>query len=146
MDRPSIFADAVASSLRKSTLPRVPNSPPVKSTIPTFFPLAMCFSKVPPQPNSTSSGWAPKASKSNLCYEIKFHPLISNSQQLIFEDAVLEVYTIPLKHRIYCNGFLFKEKKKEKRLSKELIAKYKIPVEMMPKLKKGEDWGSFKNE
>ena len=87
-----------------------------------------------------------KASKTFLCYQIEFHPLANNSSELIFEDAILEVYTIPLKHRIYCNGFLFKEKEKDRKLSKHLIDKYSIPVEMMPKLKKGEDWGGIKNE
>ena len=92
-----------------------------------------------------------KASKTFLCYQIKFHPLVNDSSELIFEDGVLEVHTIPLKHRIYCNGFLFKEKKKERRLSKELITKYNIRVEMMPKLKKGEDpigegWDDLKNK
>ena len=92
-----------------------------------------------------------KASKTFLCYQVKFHPLVNDSSELIFEDSILEVYTIPLKHRIYCNGFLFKEKKKDRRLSKELITKYNIPVEMMPKLKKGEDpigigWEDIKNQ
>ena len=87
-----------------------------------------------------------KASKTFLCYQVEFHSLTSNSSELIFEDSILEVRTIPLKHRIYCNGFLFKEKKKERRLSKELITEYNIPVEMMPKLKKGEDWGDLKNQ
>jgi len=87
-----------------------------------------------------------KASKTFLCYQIEFHSLSSESSELIFEDAVIEVHTIPLKHRIYCNGFLFKEKKKERRLDKQLIEKYSIPVEMMPKLKKGEDWGELKND
>ena len=87
-----------------------------------------------------------KASKTFLCYQIEFHPLANDSSELIFEDAIVEVHTIPLKHRIYCNGFLFKEKKKERRLSKELITEYNIPVEMMPKLKKGEDWGDLKNQ
>jgi len=86
-----------------------------------------------------------KASKSSLCYLIEFHPLVSDSSELIYEDSIVEVYTIPLKHRIYCNGFLFKEKPKERRLSKELIEKYNIPVEMMPKLKRGEAWGSYSN-
>ena len=92
-----------------------------------------------------------KASKTFLCYQVEFHSLDSDKSELIFEDSILEVHTIPLKHRIYCNGFLFKEKKKERRLSKELITKYNIPVEMMPKLKKGEDpiglgWEGIKNQ
>ena len=92
-----------------------------------------------------------KASKTFLCYQVKFHPLVNYSSELIFEDSILEVHTIPLKHRIYCNGFLFKEKKKDRRLSKELITKYNIPVEMMPKLKNGEDpigkgWEDIKDQ
>ncbi|MDG2226233.1 MAG: ribonuclease Z [Flavobacteriales bacterium] len=87
-----------------------------------------------------------KVSSTFLGYPIEFHPLVNDCSELIFEDNIVEVFTIPLKHRIYCNGFLFKEKKKERRLSKALIAKYKIPVEMMTRLKKGEDWGSLKNE
>jgi len=87
-----------------------------------------------------------KASKTFLCYQIEFHPLSSTSSELIFEDSIVEVHTIPLRHRIYCNGFLIKEKKKDRRLSKELINKFNIPVEMMSKLKKGEDWGELKNQ
>ena len=87
-----------------------------------------------------------KASKTFLCYHVEFHPLENDSSELIFEDALIEVFTIPLKHRIYCNGFLFKEKTKERRLSKQLIEKYSIPVEIMPKLKKGEDWEGIEND
>lgn len=75
-----------------------------------------------------------------LGFEIDFVHLEALQSELIYEDKHLEVRTIPLKHRIYCNGFLFKEKPKERRLSKELIEQYKIPVAMMHRLKKGEDW------
>ena len=87
-----------------------------------------------------------KASKTFLCYQIDFHPLVNDASELIFEDSILEVYTIPLKHRIYCNGFLFKEKEKDRKLNKQLIEKYSIPVEMMHQLKKGKDWNGIKNE
>lgn len=75
-----------------------------------------------------------------LGFEVEFIHLTSNQSELIFEDNLVEVYTIPLKHRIYCNGFLIKEKKRERRLSRELIEKYQIPIAMMHRLKKGEDW------
>ena len=81
-----------------------------------------------------------KHSGTYLGYTINFIELESKEKELIFEDKILEVYTIPLNHRIYCNGFLIREKEKERKLSKELITKYKIPVEMMPRLKRGEDW------
>ena len=39
-----------------SSFPRVPNSPFVKSKIPTLKPASICLAMVPPQPNSASSG------------------------------------------------------------------------------------------
>ena len=75
-----------------------------------------------------------------LGFNIEFVHLTSNKSELIFEDNLVEVHTIPLKHRIYCNGFLIKEKTRERRLTKDLIEKFQIPVAMMHRLKKGEDW------
>lgn len=81
-----------------------------------------------------------ESGEAKLSYEVGFIQLNSDTSELIFEDNLVEVYTIPLKHRIYCNGFLIKEKERERRLTKELIEKYQIPVAMMHRLKKGEDW------
>ena len=49
-------------------------------------------------------------------YELIFHELTSNDSELIFENDKVEVHTIPLKHRVYTNGFLFKEKIGERKL------------------------------
>ena len=49
-------------------------------------------------------------------YELIFHELISKESELIFEDDKVSVYTIPLVHRVYTNGFLFKEKPGERKL------------------------------
>jgi len=49
-------------------------------------------------------------------YELIFHELISKNSELIFEDDKVMVYTIPLDHRVYTNGFLFKEKLGERKL------------------------------
>ena len=43
---------------------------PGDAIIPTFNLLLVCFIIVPPQPNSTSSGWAPKAKTSNFMNNI----------------------------------------------------------------------------
>ena len=43
-----------------TTVPLVPNSPLVKSIIPTFLPKLISLMIVPPHPSSTSSGCAPK--------------------------------------------------------------------------------------
>lgn len=49
-------------------------------------------------------------------YELIFHELVSKESELIFENEKVEVHTIPLKHRVYTNGFLFKEKLGERKL------------------------------
>jgi len=49
-------------------------------------------------------------------YELIFHELVSKESELIFEDDKVSVYTIPLVHRVYTNGFLFKEKIGERKL------------------------------
>lgn len=56
-------------------------------------------------------------SKSWLNFEIIFHELENEKSELIFEDDKVEVYTIPLEHRVYTNGFLFKEKLGERKLN-----------------------------
>lgn len=74
-------------------------------------------------------------------YTIIYHELASKTSELIYEDEKLEVYTIPLKHRIYCNGFLFKEKPKERKLRMDLIEKYpEIEVCDYQNIKKGKDF------
>ncbi len=79
-------------------------------------------------------------SKTTLGFELVFHSLESTTSEKIFEDKLIEIWTIPLEHRIYCNGFLIKEKEKARKISKEAIKAFDIPIAMMHKLAKGEDW------
>jgi ribonuclease Z len=60
-----------------------------------------------------------KYSKSVLNYKIVFHPFNPSEIQLLFEDEVLTVETIPLIHKLDCAGFLFKEKIKPRRIDKD---------------------------
>lgn len=57
-------------------------------------------------------------------FEVVYHELNSKISEKIFEDNRVEVYTIPLDHRIYCNGYLFKEKGKDRHLNMKEITKY----------------------
>jgi ribonuclease Z len=50
-------------------------------------------------------------------YAIVFHELDSKKSELIFENEKVSVHTIPLEHRVYTNGFLFKEKIGERKLN-----------------------------
>lgn len=74
-------------------------------------------------------------------FEIIYHELESENSELIFENKRVEVYTIPLDHRIYCNGYLFKEKKKDRHLNMAEISKYaEIEVVDYQNLKNGKDF------
>ncbi|MDH3004660.1 MAG: ribonuclease Z, partial [Candidatus Shikimatogenerans sp. JK-2022] len=66
-----------------------------------------------------------KWSNSKIYYPLKFVILSSKKQKKIFENNDLKIYTLPLKHKIYTNGFLFKEKKKLKKLNINNIRKIK---------------------
>ncbi len=72
-------------------------------------------------------------------YNLYFHELESTTSELIFEDNDVEVYTIPLKHRIYTNGFLFKEKEGERKLDVNAAEDHNINVAYYRKLKQGFD-------
>ena len=58
-------------------------------------------------------------------FEVVYHELDKDYSEKIYEDNRVEVYTIPLDHRIYCNGYLFKEKTKDRHLNMQEISKYK---------------------
>ena len=65
-----------------------------------------------------------KISQSHAKYPIIFHELSSKESELIFEDDKVTVKTIPLKHRVYTNGYLFTEKEKPKKLHIDNINHY----------------------
>lgn len=72
-------------------------------------------------------------------YQLIFHELSSKSSEMIFEDDKVEVHTIPLDHRIYTNGFLFKEKAFDRKLDINKALKAKIDKAYFGKLKQGFD-------
>lgn len=72
-------------------------------------------------------------------YNLYFHELTSKSSELIFEDDKVEVYTIPLDHRVYTNGFLFKEKEGDRKLDMNAVLNANIDVAYYRKLKQGFD-------
>lgn len=82
-----------------------------------------------------------KLSNSWTQYPLLFHELTSKKSELIFEDSTVEVHTIPLNHRIYTNGFLFKEKLGERKLNMNAITEYsEIEICDYQNLKIGRDF------
>lgn len=81
-----------------------------------------------------------KASHSSFKYNIVYHFLESKQSEIILDEKNLEVYTIPLKHGIYANGFIFKEKPRNRKMKPDKIKFYEIPHYAIPAIKEG---GSF---
>lgn len=80
-----------------------------------------------------------KLSKSYTSYSLYFHELESTLPELIFEDEKVSVETIPLQHRVYANGFLFKEKPGKRKLLIDEVEKYAIDVAYYRSIQKGKD-------
>ncbi|WP_299520819.1 ribonuclease Z [Winogradskyella sp.] len=80
-----------------------------------------------------------KLSESWTSFPLIFHELTSKTSELIYEDDKVEVHTIPLKHRVYTNGFLFKEKENERKLDINAVLNANINVAYYRKLKQGAD-------
>ncbi len=81
-----------------------------------------------------------KHSQTSLKFKIIYHPHKYLSNDLIFEDKKVEVRTILLNHRIPCCGFIFTEKALLANISKEIIQRYKIPVDQILAIKSGADF------
>lgn len=75
-----------------------------------------------------------------LDFEVVFHAVDPGSHALIYEDRSMEVWTLPLKHSMPCNGFLFKEKPALPHINREMTDAYGIPVCYLNNIKAGENW------
>ena len=75
-----------------------------------------------------------------MTYEVVFHPIDTHQNICIFEDRSLQVFSIPLKHRIRCCGYYFKEKELSRHILKDAIEKYAIPISQINNVKAGLDF------
>lgn len=74
-----------------------------------------------------------------LRYKLEFAPFNPRKNELIYEDKSVEVYTIPLKHRVPTAGFLFKEKIGEPNILKSAITKFELSLSEIHSIKSGGD-------
>jgi len=75
----------------------------------------------------------------NLNFEIIFHNIKVKEKTLVFEDNSIEVFAFPLKHRIPCYGYLFKEKQKERGIIKEMIDEFDLKIPEIIQFKRSHD-------
>ena len=80
-----------------------------------------------------------KFSKMNLSYELEMKVLNNQSRIKILENNQFSIYAFPLKHSIYTNGFLIKEKEKKRKLILEKALEKNIDKIYYNKLTKKEN-------
>lgn len=79
-----------------------------------------------------------KYSQTVFNYDINFVEVDTTQNKIVHEDNFVEVYSIPLNHRIPCCGYLFAEKKKNRRIKKEVLPD-DFSIRNIIRLKHGED-------
>ena len=72
-------------------------------------------------------------------YNLYFHELTSKGSEIVYEDEKVVVKTIPLKHRVYTNGFFFEERVGDRKLNIDAVNKHKIDACYFQKIKNGSD-------
>lgn len=75
-----------------------------------------------------------------LPFTVRFNPVDASTYGLVMEDRSVSVYSIPLKHRIPCCGYLFVEKQKEPHIIREMVDFYQVPVRELQHIKQGADF------
>ena len=73
-------------------------------------------------------------------FKVIYHPLNFRSRAVIYEDSRIVVDSFPLKHRIPCCGFIFREKLHELHLRGDIIDYLNIPIRDRIALKSGADY------
>jgi ribonuclease Z len=81
-----------------------------------------------------------ECSETTLQYPIEYTFTDATKAEVILQNPDVTVETIPLDHGIPCTGFLFREKKRLRKLIKEKVEELDIPVVYYSPIKKGADY------
>lgn len=75
----------------------------------------------------------------DLGYEVQWQEVDTTAHRLLYENRTLEVWSIPLRHRVPTAGFLFREKEPPLNVEKFKIEKYGLSIAQITAAKRGED-------
>jgi ribonuclease Z len=81
-----------------------------------------------------------KYSETSLHFELIFQPIDPSASAIILDNQDITVETIILDHRISCTGFLFRQKKRLRKVLKDKTEALDIPLSYYPLLKRGTDY------
>ena len=87
-----------------------------------------------------------QASSTELNYPFFFHPISTKHEDLLFEDNVIKINHVLLRHTVPCSGFIFTEKKSKRKIKNNLVTKYNIPLKKLEGIKNGLDWINSKGD
>lgn len=80
----------------------------------------------------------------NFCqemdYKVFFHEVDTKLHQIVYEDRSIEVWSLPLRHRMPCCGYMIKEKTALPHIRPEMLECYNIPRCYINNIKSGMDW------
>lgn len=79
-----------------------------------------------------------KVADTHLPFELLFHPI--TKEEVIVDLPKFSVKCFATQHRIPCWGFIIKEKKSPRKISKENVLKFEIPAAYYKELKEGKDY------
>ena len=71
-------------------------------------------------------------------YSITFVPVDTEAHAIVYEDALVRVWSLPMRHRIACAGYLFEEQPRRPKLVKERLPPGLAPTELA-QLAQGQD-------
>ena len=74
-----------------------------------------------------------------LPYEVVWHRVATTKHALLLENRTVEVWSVPLRHRVPCAGFLFREKEPPLNVDKFKITKYGLSIAQITAAKRGEE-------
>ncbi|MFI3323989.1 MAG: ribonuclease Z [Rikenellaceae bacterium] len=72
-------------------------------------------------------------------YSVEWVEVDTSQHRVIFENRTLEVWSVPLRHRLPTSGYLFKEKRPPLNVNKFKIEKYSLGIAQITAAKRGED-------
>lgn len=77
--------------------------------------------------------------EAKINYPIQYIFTQNQFVELIYENEKFKIFSVPLKHRVPTTGFVILEQNRDKKIIKEKIKLYNIPIHQFQRLKKGLD-------
>lgn len=91
-----------------------------------------------PAPLEEIIGLQLKAADTVLPYRLHFHAL--TKEGLVVDNKKFSIECFATQHRIECWGFIIREKKQPRKISKDNVLAYEIPAAYYERLKNGDDY------